>query len=412
MALQCIKCKGANPEKYCGKVFCPVIAKANARFKVKQGIEKDNFFGASPAPFVGRFGYPNINLGLLSPMRTGDDVWEYDAPKWWAQHNYDIDQVLNFRSELVNSRDKVHIRDEAKLIEIGQDVAMSSKPVDVEVKLKQKPKFRVQLFDINEPMGPNAELEKVNIAENPKIDTRVWKVFDDTDLKAANALGYLYKKGFDENFLQKILSVGTLGVKFHRKLVPTRWSITATDDTLGKMLYSEIMDYNEHDFAAYFGDYLGNYYLILIMPGPWSYELFEMYMPKASFNPTEKVQYSSDFEFHKGRKTYAENCTGGYYTVRLAILEKMKQLKKKGTCIVLRFITGEYALPLGVWVTREASRKTMQNKPIFFEDKELLLKYAKALIKKKFGYDIQHLLDDSKILKFQKHQKTLGEFFG
>ena len=46
-----------------------------------------------------------------------------------------------------------------------------------------------------------------------------------------------------------------------------------------------------------------------------------------------------------------------------------------GNVLVLRFITGDYAVPLGVWVTREATRKAMNGKPIIFSDKELMLKY-------------------------------------
>ena len=67
--------------------------------------------------------------------------------------------------------------------------------------------------------------------------------------------------GFDENYLSRILSAGTLGVKTQRKLVPTRWSITATDDTIGKELISQVKDCAQGEYWAWFGGYLGNYFL-------------------------------------------------------------------------------------------------------------------------------------------------------
>jgi len=73
----------------------------------------------------------------------------------------------------------------------------------------------------------------------------VQKVYYDTELKANDALIYLYENRFDENFLSRILSVGNVGLKINRKLVPTRWSITATDDALSKHLFNEVKKFNQ-----------------------------------------------------------------------------------------------------------------------------------------------------------------------
>ena len=287
---------------------------------------------------------------------------------------------------------------------------MASKPVDVEINLKDKPRFKFKTDAYAAPTGPNAILKKAIITENPKIDYRVDKVVSDIDLKANDALIYLYKHDFDENFLTKILSIGNLGIKYDRKLVPTRWSITATDDALAKHLLNGIRQYNEINYTSYFGSYLGNYFLILFFPEVWSYELFETYAPKAEWNISNEYQFMTDFEPYEGRKTYAENCGGGYYAARLPILEKLSTLKRQGSVLILRFITGEYAVPLGVWVVREAVRKALKNKPLEFGNKELMLKYAKSLIKKKFNYDINKLFNESKLLKNIKEQSKLTKF--
>ena len=68
----------------CGRTFCPITAKAEAMFKVKDKFNKEEFFGSSPAPFVGRFGYPRINVGILSPPEETNDAWLYDAPHFWS----------------------------------------------------------------------------------------------------------------------------------------------------------------------------------------------------------------------------------------------------------------------------------------------------------------------------------------
>ncbi len=402
--------KGYDPLGDCGKGRCAICARNNAIFKVKNSLDKEEFTSDAVAPFVGRFGYPNINVGILAPPQQNEDAWLYDAPKYWSAENYEIPKIVDFRSSLLNSRQNLNIRKKIKFLEISQDIAMSSKPVDVDIELYEKPKFQLNLDSYMAPTGANAKLKKISMTENPKIHTKVYKVFDDIDLKANDAVNYLYENKFDENFLSRILSVGTLGLKKDRKLVPTRWSITATDDIIGKNLINEIKDFPEiNSYFSFFGNYLGNYYLVMMLPEIWSYELFETYAPQ-NWNFAKPLRFSTDCEDYSGRKNYAYNTVGGYYTVRLAILEKLKEIKRQASVLALRFITDDYTMPLGVWVTREATRKTVNSNPIEFSSKELMLEYTRKLIKRNFSYNADYLLNSSKLLKNIKQQTKLEKF--
>lgn len=412
MSNECIRCKGSNPKKYCGRTFCPIYKKSEAMFKSTSKIQKDSYFGASPNLFVGRYGWPDVNVGLLTPPEVKEEAWKYDAPRHWAKENYKIPSIVNYRGSLVNSRFKSSVFvNNSKFLETSQEVSMASRPVDVEINLKHKPYFKMQFNADILPMGANAELDKARITENPKIDTKVDKVNSDSDMKSNEALQYLYKSDYDENFLSKLLSLGNIGVKKNRKLVPTRWSITAVDDNLGKHILNEIRNLPSTDYLAYFNGYLGNYFLILFMPDIWSYELFETYLPKASWNQSSILIWTTDHELFRGRTNYAYETTGGYYASRLPILEKLRKMKRQSTVLVLRFITNEYEVPLGVWVVREAVRKTMESTPLNFSSKELMLKYVNLIIKKKFSIDVNQILNNSIILKNFNEQQKLVDYF-
>ncbi len=382
--------------------FCPVMTKVHSMFRSEQRLKSEHYFGESPAPFIGRYGYPHVNVGILGVPDT-KDTYNYDAPKIWSSKDYKIPQIVDFRSSMINSREKADIKDNTKIVQLSQEVALSSSPVDIEVKLKKKPNFTIKLDAHSIPMGPSAVIEHAKTTSSAKIPGKVDKIVSDADMKASEGLMYLYNHDFDENYLSKILSVGTLGIEKNRKLVPTRWSITATDDTIGKNLIDEIRYFNEIDtYKSFFGSYLGNYYLALFIPGKWSYELFEISCPKGD--------YSTDYENYFGRKTYAENTVGGYYAARLAILERLKEMKKQASILLLRFVTNEYSIPLGVWVCREASRKSINSKPIEFASKELMLKYAEIVADKKFGIKLENILKKSLLLIEMKNQKRLWEF--
>lgn len=384
--------------------------------QINKNFKKD-FQGSSPSLFIGRQGYPKVNIGFLSPQFSGNTT-HYDSPRLWSQGKFQIGQIASMRYGLVNSRANWNIKEvhkqerkQNRFLALIKEIGMASKSVEMEVNLKEQPKLTLAPEKEIIPFGPQSEVKNAWITSNPKVDSKVERVVSDTNLKAMYAVTDLYRKGFEETFLTKLLSSGNVGLEQNRKLVPTRWSITAVDDTVGKQLIKEIKDFPQGDFQIYFGGGWGNYYLVMFFPEVWSYELFESYLG-LKINPWSKEGnfYSTDYENYEGRKEYAEETAGGYYAARLGILEKMKELKRQNSALVLRFITSEYNVPLGVWVCREACRKSIKEKPISFASRELMLKYAKELIQMKFGFDISTLLKESRLLKNISQQKKLSEY--
>lgn len=378
-------------------------------------LNKNEFFGNSPpSVFVGRFGYPEVNVGVLSPVQTMKDAHLLDSPQDWIKLGFKDEEILKLRSKLVNSRFKTKIKSfDHKFTDLSQEIGMAYKPVEIEVELKNKPLNKLKLDKIGSPLSNNANARNIRLTENPKIKTIVDKTVSDIDLKSTSGLKKLYDRGISENFLSKILSIGLLGLKKNRKLVPTRWSITATDDTLGKEMLKDVKFNNLIDHTRiYFGGNLGNYYLVLFFPGVWNYELFEMGVPFRE-NPWSKSgkYYATDNETFDSRKGYVSETAGGYYACRIGIIEKLKKLKLQGSVLALRFITAEDKYPLGAWVCREATRTSMNGGYIEFEDKKLAINYLESFVRKKFGQDISEILQVSKVLNEINTQKRISEFF-
>ena len=372
----------------------------------------DEFSGASPpSVFVGsKLRYPNVNVGILSPPERVENAWLYDNESYWARHNFGVKDVLNLRGNLVNSRFKTNVYDTGKFLDIAKEIGMSSKDVDVEIKLNKKIKLGLDFDKVIGVMGPRASLKKIKVVDNIKIKRSVEKVVEDTDLKAVDALRYLYERRFDDSVLNKLLSVGVLGVKKNRKLVPTKWSITATHDVIGKNLLENIRNYEVvNGNMLFFGGFMGNYYLIMLFPEMFSYELFEMYIPGSAWNPSETLKVSTDYESYFGRKSYAGNTVGGYYASRVSCLEKLEIMKKQAGVLAIRFELPAYWASLGVWVVRHSSKKALNTEPLIFENKEKMLEYSKELVKRKFGYNLDFIFKNSRLLESLK-QKKIKDF--
>ena len=108
--------KDYDPLGDCGKGRCPVCARSNALFRTKSLIETENFTSDAVAPFVGRFGYPNINVGILAPPPESKDAWLYDAPNHWSLENFEIPRIVDLRSSLLNSRYNLNIKKELRCL--------------------------------------------------------------------------------------------------------------------------------------------------------------------------------------------------------------------------------------------------------------------------------------------------------
>lgn len=395
--------------------FSKLIAQSGAMFQIIKEFKKEDFFGTSPPSiFVGSKLYPGANVGILSPPAETEDAWIYDDPKFWASENYSIKQIALLRTSLINSRFQVNINDARKqerFLDTAKEIGIASKPVDVEIKLTKSPVITFDFEKIVMPMGPKGNLKQIKITENIKVENKVEKVVNDIDFKAADALNYLYENGFDENTLTKLLSIGVLGLKKNRKLVPTRWSITSVDDTLGKNIINNLQDFQMiNDYRLYTGNYLGNYYFILMFPEIWQYELFEGYLPGSAWNYFNEIKFSTDSETLFGRKTYASSTVGGYYSSRLGVLEHLSKIKRQASCLVIRFETPEYNIPLGVFVARNAARRTMNNEPLVFNSKEELLNKTRELIKLRFNYKVDSVFKESKLLKSLTQVKLTNYF--
>lgn len=392
--------------------ICPIHS---SKFfgNVKEIKEIREFGGISPpSVFVGsKLKYPSVNIGVLSPPEKIDDAWLLDDPSYWAKNDFNLNEIISLRQNLINSRETSN----AKLlngsyIELLQEIGMAIKPVDINVELNKSVKLHLDLDNIATARGPSAEIKKINVNENIKVHSKVDKVVSDNDLKAVGALEYLYKGGFNEHQLSQLLSIGVIGLKNNRRLVPTRLSITATDDILGNKLINDIREYREIEkFRVYFDGYLGNFYLIICIPNNFSYELFETYLQ--GFMKDFNFQSTTDYESYFGRKNYALQTAGGYYSVRLAILEELNKIKRKASVLALRFITPAYTIPLGVFVTREAARKALNSEYREFDSLEDMIKFSRILINTKFKFDINRILKKSKLLNDIRTQKRINNYF-
>jgi len=349
-----------------------------------------------PSVFIGTFNYPKVYVG---PMLTPDpgDTSILDMPEAWIPQHKTQEQIIRYRLDLVRGKHRVGIKDLVnRLVQKLQEISLAKSSVESEAQFRYQPKG----FTFNEehtPFGPSAPIEKFSIG-NVSWEHHLEKAHYDTDLKSAEAVVNLYNDGVLFSQIQKAFSTGTMGIGKNRKLVPTRWSITAVDSTLANHLYDEVI-YNEilDRYLVFEFSSLNNYYIVILTPTPWQYEWIEAFIGVMG----ENTVIFGDSELFKPKKEYS-SVGGCYYSCKFAVLEALSRMKKQAGAIVLREAYEDY-VPLGVFNVRENVRNALLQTPIEFDSLKSTLGYVST----KLRLPLSSFMNESKVLRdLQSHRQT------
>ncbi len=359
-------------------------------------FSSDSISGSSPpSVFVGSYGYPKVWVGPMVPPIHGDTT-VLDSPEQWVGKS--LEEIVNFRLNLVRGIQKVAVsKPEGRYVENLQDVAMSSGPIDSDIEF-QKDTIPITSIDgESAPFGPIGEVKKAKYSPTSTVQP-IEKVYYDNDLKAADAVLNLYNSGVEISKIQKCFSIGMLGKE--RKLVPTRWSITATDDIISNSLVSNILDYDMIDSCKIFSyDHLGNIFSVILFPHRWLFEMQE------AWHDGNSIGFGSDYEDAKGID-HPPAIAGAYFAAKLGVAEYLDKIQRQSGVLILREIQPEYAVPVGVWQIREAIREAMKRKPVNIDT----LDNAVNLATKRTSISKSEWFAHGKMLKLLR-QKSIDDFF-
>jgi hypothetical protein len=402
---RCVLCRGTK--LLCGKTSCPVVLRYYQNMKVAPLIDTLSLEGSSPpSVFVGRIGYPKVAIGPLVPPVHGDTSI-LDSPENWVGKS--MDEIVAMRSQLVRGKYSVHVdnlENAGRLVDSVREMARAKNPADVDALFFKKPRGGLVLSDAVQPHGPSAPIKSLSV-DGLKIDRRIDRAYNDTDLLAGDAVLSLYRDDVSVTRIQRSFSVGSFGLEDNRKFVPTRWSITAVDDTISKHIVEQVKDLPWiNEYRVYESWSLDNRFIVLMIPASWSYELVEAWYPNTTWNPDgNEIAIFSSSEGYGGRSKYAE-IGGCYYAARLATSEHLEREKRQASIVILREAHPGYIMPVGVWNVRENVREAVRNPPSRFNT----LNEALGYIQTRLEIPLSTWVKNSWMLRQRLFQRRLDDF--
>ena len=401
----CLRCRSA--QLLCGKPACPILLKYHAFERTLPMVGGVELSGSSPPGlFVGRFGYPKVAIGpLLSPEHGTTEL--FDTPEEWVGRS--VADVISFRTGLVRGTHRLRVTDAEQPIPLLEDLQLlgiAGESVESEATFRRPPRGHLSLSDSTPPFGPSAPIERFRL-DVRRVDPALDRLSSDTDANARLAVGELYDRGVRVSRIQRAFSIGVLGRRGRRRLVPTRWSITAVDDLLSKQNLEDVRGLPElSEVWLYRLTALDNRWLIALLPGAYRYESIEAWYPNTLWNPNPtRIVMVGDHEGFRGRTTYA-SIGGCYYAARLATSEALLAIGRQAGVLVLREVHPGELLPLGVWNVREHVRAALRTAP----EKLAGLTELTERIRSTFAIPLPRWLTTSALLHEARTQRRLDEW--
>ncbi len=384
----CVSCKAVQAA--CGHRPCPLMKALDLYPKMDTKLESvsdGSVFGPSEQIFVGSSGYPRVLSGPMTDLHPDSELSKLkgDPSKWT---NLSLKEIVELRFDLLRGKQSVYVRPDknskSQTIQTKlQELSLSEKPVEIEGNYVGKVSLQSTLNAQTQPMGPSGNLKDFALTSNPVIPKKVDAVLGD-ELKASDQLIELHNNDFNVYYLQNIFSSGATGLNVSKKIVPTRWGITAVDDLLGQDLIREVRNFSTiNQIEVKQGNYLGNYYTLFMFPGNFTFENIEAWLPGNIFSLANKANVSIDREgfdrkeiMTSKKKTYSHQA-GGYYASRLSLLKYLHKIRRQAQIFIIREITPEYTIPVGVFQVREGMRLTTEAPSLKFSSKQEVLNWAR-----------------------------------
>lgn len=355
--MQCAECKGKG---MCGLPRCPIVSRFHAQAASRPS---SSYQGSSPSVFIGSFKYPDVRGG---PLLINDT----DNPPDWIRDNLGMEEIVGIRARTIRGNSSI-----PRLADGLQEIALSSVPIDVDVTFEKPVEFSLNFDGTVAPVGFLGALKKMDLVGNAKVGRTVDRITSDTDIVATDAVISLNGDGVDVYQIAQLMTAGLLGKR--RKFVPTRWAITAVDDTLSNGLKKEIARFPPlEEILVFSSGIYGNRIVTILLPGDWKFEMIEVWGKHTLWAGDDEVIVQD----REGMTKHGYSpISGAYYSARLAVCEYLMSIRRSARVVVVRSISGDYWAPLGTWVIREAARKAMSVKPVRCATLDMAVAQAVAL---------------------------------
>ncbi len=317
--------------------------------------------------------YPIVRASVLASTQASEFISIYDHPDSWR--GLDSDAILKMRKCLFRFGAQVDAKtmEPSPLVDTLQTVALSVNPLALHFEVSDIPQKDLVPLGGLLPTGPAVDARNATILNEPET-SRVAEKITEQDIPAAEAIWKLLDYEYTLDQVARLMSVGLLGMKDNRRLIPTKSAYKATIDAFVNRAIMELIDRPlTSKFTLSTAELHGDVFTIFAQPG----------MPRVDYLRVQRTELGIErgFSFEGIKNVSLDPKTSVFAdNARFAVYHDFVQRRRGCQITVFHMSRNQRSEMLGPWRVRAGVKGALESDMLELDSRENALAVLQSLL--------------------------------
>jgi hypothetical protein len=322
--------------------------------------------------------YPMLEAGFLASTEPLEHLSIYDFPEAWQ--GLDRDTIFTMRRHLYRFLYPVDARSlqPEGVVRSLQEIALSVRPIALRVEGESLQLRRLQLRNGQLPSGNDVTIKSVELLSEPET-SKVAERITEQDISAAEGIWRLLDYDYSLDQVVRLMSVGLLGKKGTRRIIPTRSSYKAT---INAFIDRSVMELIESPsvtaYELYMSTLFGDRFAVLLHPGEARVDYLRM--------DIVRDRMTRGFSFEGLRQWPTDPKTSVFSDhARFSVYKNLVRRNQCCHATIFHMSKEPRNQLLGPWVARAGVQETLSSEPVKLDNKDNAVELLETLLEPDFS---------------------------
>jgi hypothetical protein len=322
--------------------------------------------------------YPMLEAGFLASNEPLEHLSIYDFPQVWQ--GLDRDTIFSMRRHLYRFLLPVDARSMQPegVIRTLQEIALSVRPIALRVEGESLRPRGLQFRSGQLPSSNDVMIQSIELLSEPEI-SKVAERITQQDIPATEGIWRLLDYDYSLDQVVRLMSIGLLGRKKTRRILPTRSAYKATINAFIDRVVMELIESPSiSSYEIHSGNLFGDQFFVLLHPGESRVDYLSL---DVSGN---KITRGFAFE---GLHQWSSDAKTSLYSdyARFSVYRKLMRRKERCHVTVFHLMKDPRNQLLGPWISRAGVDEALASESIKFDNRENAIQLLDTLLEPEFS---------------------------
>ena len=322
--------------------------------------------------------YPMLEAGFLASNEPLEHLSIYDFPEAWQ--GLDRDTIFTMRRHLYRFLLPVDARSlqPEGIVKPLQEIALSVRPIAIRVEGESLQPRRLQLRNGQLPSAGDVTIKSIELLSEPEI-SKVAERITEQDIPASEGIWRLLDYDYSLDQVVRLMSIGLLGKKNTRRILPSRSAYKATINAFIDRAIMELIESpSVSSYEIYVSTLFGDRFAVLLHPGEARVDYLRMDL--IGDNMTRGFAFEGLRQYPTDPKTsvYSDHA-------RFSVYKNLVRRNQRCHATIFHLSKEPRNQILGPWVARAGIQETLSSEPIRLDNRNNAIELLETLLEPDFS---------------------------